>query len=368
MMIRWLLIACNLFALVGCASTAERRTENVILITTDGLRWQELFNGADETLLDKENGGVANVESTREKYWRDSADARRETLMPFVWNTFARDGQIFGNANKGSFAAVTNDKWFSYPGYNEILCGFADPSITSNDKIPNKNVTVLEWLHNKPQFKDKVAAFSNWDAMPFIINRQRCGFPVFGGWDKLREQKPTPKQELLNDLIENSNKAAPDESMDSLVYHAATEHLKKHKPRVLYVAFGQTDSLAHQGRYDLVLEAANHVDTYIRKLWQTTQKMDGYRGKTTFIISTDHGRGSGLKQWRGHGDKYPGSGNIWIMVMGPDTKPLGERTNCEAVHQNQIAATLAALLGEDYHAAVPQSGEPIRDVLPSYDQ
>jgi hypothetical protein len=33
------------------------------------------------------------------------------------------------------------------------------------------------------------------------------------------------------------------------------------------------------------------------------------------------------------------------------------------VTQNQIAATLAALLGEDYRADVPQAGAPIADVL-----
>ncbi|MGI8992391.1 MAG: hypothetical protein ACR2I2_22775, partial [Bryobacteraceae bacterium] len=41
---------------------------------------------------------------------------------------------------------VTNGLNFSYPGYSETLCGFADPRIKSNDKVPNPNVTVLEWL------------------------------------------------------------------------------------------------------------------------------------------------------------------------------------------------------------------------------
>lgn len=365
MMIRWLLIACNLFAVVGCASAPARKTENVILITTDGLRWQELFTGADETLLNQEHGGVSDVDATREKYWRESGDARRLALMPFMWSAVARDGQIFGNANKGSFASVTNDKRFSYPGYNEILCGFADPRIDSNDKVLNPNVTVLEWLNGKSAFKGRVAAFSNWDTMRFIINRERCGFPVFGGWEKLRELRPSPQQELLNDLIENTNKPSVEESLDSFVFHAAMEHLKQHKPRVLYVAFGETDSLAHRGRYDQVLEAAHHVDNHIKKLWQVTQSMPQYRGKTTFIISTDHGRGSGLMQWRDHGAKFPGSENIWIAVMGPDTQPVGERTNCETVTQNQLAATVAEFVGQDYHAAAPISGAPIGGVLPA---
>ena len=35
-----------------------RKTENVLLITFDGLRWQELFYGADPRLMNKEQGGV----------------------------------------------------------------------------------------------------------------------------------------------------------------------------------------------------------------------------------------------------------------------------------------------------------------------
>ena len=52
-------------------------------------------------------------------------------------------------------------------------------------------------------------------------------------------------------------------------------------------------------------------------------------------------------------------------LLGPDTPPLGERTNCDRVTQSQIAATLAALLGEDYHGDVSGSGTPIQQVLPS---
>jgi hypothetical protein len=42
---------------------------------------------------------------------------------------------------------------------------------------------------------------------------------------------------------------------------------------------------------------------------------------------------------------------------------MGERTNVPMVYQNQIAATLAALVGEDYRKAVPKAGPPIADIL-----
>ena len=126
---------------------------------TDGLRWQEVFDGAERSLMDKKKGKVPDSAALMKAYWRETPEARREALMPFLWTVMAPQGQIFGNRDKGSDAFVTNKMWFSYPGYSETLCGFADPRINSNDKIPNPNVTVLEWLKSRPLFQGDVAAF-----------------------------------------------------------------------------------------------------------------------------------------------------------------------------------------------------------------
>jgi hypothetical protein len=89
-----------------------------------------------------------------------------------------------------------------------------------------------------------------------------------------------------------------------------------------------------------------------------------YRDQTTVIYSPDHGRGHGPEEWKSHNERYSGSENIWIAVIGPDTPPLGERSNCQAVTQSQVAATLARFMGEDYCAAEPKAGKPIEDVFP----
>ena len=142
------------------ASAEKRRTENVILITTDGLRWPEVFTGADPELMNKRNGGVADTNALAKEFWRDTPEARREALMPFFWTVMAKQGQVFGNQKKGSVARITNTRKFSYPGYNEILTGYANPAINSNAKVPNETPTVLEWLHQQAGFRGAVAAFS----------------------------------------------------------------------------------------------------------------------------------------------------------------------------------------------------------------
>jgi len=93
------------------------------------------------------------------------------------------------------------------------------------------------------------------------------------------------------------------------------------------------------------------------------QAMPQYHGTTTFIITTDHGRGSGLTEWKEHGVEEKGSENIWIAVLGPDTAPLGERVNVAPVTQAQIAATVAAFVGRDYPHDVPKAAGPIDAVL-----
>jgi len=56
---------------------AAGKTENVIVITIDGMRWQEIFSGADSALLNGYYGGVQDVKMTRERFWRETPEARR---------------------------------------------------------------------------------------------------------------------------------------------------------------------------------------------------------------------------------------------------------------------------------------------------
>jgi hypothetical protein len=362
---RWLVAALVLFTTfisIGEAAPA-RKTGNVLLVMTDGLRWQEVFNGADEALMDRENGNVRDVERLRQAFWRETPAARREALLPFFWSEIARKGQIYGNQRRGSIARLTNGKNFSYPGYSETLCGFPDPRIDSNDPNPNPNVTVLEWLHRKPRFRGKVAAFAAWDVFPAIFNRARAGFPVNAGYEPLTEGVATPRLELLNRLKAETPRYWAGEPYDAITFYTALEYLKARRPRLFYLSLGETDEWAHAGRYDEYLVAAQRVARYLGTLWETVQALPQYRGKTTLIVATDHGRGDAPTGWRNHGANVNGSENVWLAFLGPDTPALGERSATAPVTQSQVAATLAAFLGEDYCAAVPRAGRPIAEAL-----
>jgi hypothetical protein len=339
------------------------RTRNILLVTTDGLRWQEVFGGADPALLNKEDGGVQRVDLLQKEFGGDTPEIRRKTLLPFMWNVIAKNGQIFGNANAGSEAKVTNGKNFSYPGYNEIFTGAADPTIDNNDKTPNQNVTVLEWLNGQDDFHNRIAAFGSWDVFPYILNNTRSKLRVVAGWDPLVGRGLSGEERLLSRLITETPRIWEECCYDSFTFHAALEYFKRQRPRVLYIGLGETDEFAHMGRFDNYLRAANRFDTHLRILWDTVQLLPDYRGTTTLIVTTDHGRGDAPVEWKSHGAKIKGSERIWIGVLGPDTPALGERTNVALVTQSQIAATLATFMGLDYRASAPRAAPPINDVF-----
>ena len=349
---------------IGAAARAATKTENVFLITVDGLRWQEVFSGAEAALISKDMGGVSDTNRLAKQYWRDSADERRRALLPFFWDTIAKKGQLYGNASNGSPALLTNGKKFTYPGFNEIFIGYADSRIDKNEKRWNPNVSVLEWLHRKPAFAGRVVGFANWDVHPYILNSQRSGIPVWSGYDTNFPAAPGSRLELVQQLHLDTTAIWDGMNFDSFYFYATQEYVKEKQPRLVWVGLSETDEWAHEGRYDRYLQAANLMDRYVGKLWATVQSLPQYKDKTTIIITCDHGRGYGA-EWRHHGVSTVGAENIWIAILGPDTRPLGERANVAQVTQSQIAATLAALLGEDYHGAVPASAPPIVDALPS---
>ena len=346
------LVAASFAAGAAPPADTTRQTQNVILVTLDGFRWQELFSGADSTLLASIADSTARAK-TRAGFWRPDPVARRAALLPWLWSTIPAGGQLFGNRYEGGAVRVTNGKRFSYPGYNEILSGFPDDRIDSNDPVPNPNVTVLEWLNRKPAFAGRVAAFGAWSTFTAIINAPRSGLPVNAGWMPVEGTSPTAQ--LLNQLQDYSTRTWDEERDDAITWLAAKQYLVTRTPKVFYLAFGDTDEWAHSGRYDTYLDMAHRTDAMLRDLWEMVQSLPQYRGHTALVIATDHGRGDG-PGWTDHGKSVPEAEFIWIAVMGPDTPARGLRNDVTAGTQSQIAATIAALLGYDYPAAVPRAG------------
>lgn len=330
--------------------------ENLILVTIDGLRPEEFFGGADRRLF-LEDLGVKDPQKLQAEYCRDSREASRKALMPFLWETIEQGGWTAGDWTLDSKVQVTNGHYFSYPGYSEILCGFADNRIDSNDKKYNPNHTFLEWLQRREAFSDRVMAFTSWDVFPYIINDRRSGIPVNAGWQPLELGEPAAI-EAYNYVANNVFHEWEGVRYDAFTTAGALQAMRAEQPRVLFVSLGEPDDWAHAGRYDRYLLTAKQNDGFIRQLWEQAEAMPAYAGKTAFLITTDHGRGDGREGWKSHGTSYPGSDRIWVTAFGKGLSKRGIDRGGD-YQQAQIAATAAAFLGLDYTRANPNVAKPL---------
>jgi hypothetical protein len=319
---------------------------NVILVTADGLRWQELLHGIDPLLAREKS--LSMDPANKDADDRRSRYATRQSLLPFFWGTLAKKGIVLTDVS------VTNGYRVSYPGYSEILTGRAsDDIIKGNDAIQQPNETVLEFLRRKLSLpKERVALFSSWDHFHYIAEHTpgtiltNAGYqdsPASPELSRLQHVTPTPWDEARH---------------DSFTFELALDHLKKARPRALVISFDETDDWAHGRRYDRVLDMIAAFDGFLHRLWTTIQTMPEYRDSTTLIVTSDHGRGSTLADWSDHGRKVAGADKIWIAIMGPDTPAAGEiSTHAE---QRDITPTIIKLMGlnpSDYKGA---TGSPIQ--------
>lgn len=337
------------FQLLYAQSKTE--TKNVILITLDGFRWQELFKGVDHDILTTPKF----VKESQIPQQFESHKGQRENLMPFFWHTIATQGQLYGNRKLKSFVNCANPYWFSYPGYNEMLVGSVNKGVCSNRKVVNPNTTVFDFINELPGYKNSVKAFSTWDVFPFILRESINGIPVNSGIELVTGDCLSSDELKLNE--DQGNKRN-----DSITFHLAFEDLKRNRTRMLYIALDETDEHSHGGHYDQYLLAAHRADQWISNLWIWLQSQPDYKDHTTLIISTDHGRGrNDRKNWRNHGRLTLGSDEIWIAAIGPDTPAHGEMKGSQ-IYQKQLAKTLAALLGENYQNKFPV-GEVVHSLI-----
>ncbi|GAA4332731.1 alkaline phosphatase family protein [Flaviaesturariibacter amylovorans] len=320
----------------------EPNGQNLVIITLDGFRWQELFEGADADLI-SDPAWTQDTAYTKALYWHADPAVRRERLMPFFWNVIAKRGQLHGNRKVGSHVNTKNFYQISYPGYNEIFTGIADPFISTNKKVRNKNRNFLEHLNAMPAYAGKVAAFASWDAFPFILNRERGGFFLNAGHEAVAES--SSEVAPLNAISAHNSEGDRVTRDDRITFLSALDFVKRRQPKVLFLGLSGTDDAGHEKSYDRYLKSAAEADRMIAELWALLQSMPQYRDNTTLLVTTDHGRGASDKLWYNHGFFIGGSSQTWMALLGPSVKPLGEYRGNSQLYQKHISGTMGYLLG-----------------------
>jgi hypothetical protein len=254
---------------------------------------------------------------------------------------------------------VTNKHWFSYPGYSEIATGAArDAEIASNDNRRNPFPSVLEIVRRERGLdRREVATFASWETFRWIVEHEEGATTVNAGLQ--RYEHPDRDVQVLSDWQFQARTPWDGTRHDAYTWRFARAHLATYRPRLLWIALDETDDWSHDGRYDRVLDSIARFDSELADLWTWLQAHDQYRDATTLVITTDHGRGRGPADWRDHGKNVDGAQDTWLAIAGPSVTGRGEWRNTPAIHQNQVAATIARVLGVDYRRFVPDAGAPI---------
>jgi hypothetical protein len=366
-MTRLLLAAIALPLLFGPVVAQGPGERAIILITLDGARVEEVFGGLDVEIVRStlKPGQAVEQQPLYRDYWAATPEARREKLMPFFWGTLMRaHGSIAGNQSRGSRVRVSNPFRISYPGYSEILVGRADDgAIRSNDPIRNPNATVLEFLREQiGAAATGVAVFASWDVFNAIAEHDEGRLTVNAGYERYDSLDPAIRRLSEQQFVTPT----PWDSVrhDEYTFAFAMDHLARHRPRVLYLALGETDDWAHDGRYDRVLQAYTRSDRYLGALWTWLQSQPEYRDRTSLLITTDHGRGRTPRDWRDHGKDVAGAADTWMAFISPFMSQRGEWRDSSPITASQVAATLVGWMGlnaADFRNAAPAivgSGPP----------
>ena len=354
-----ILLAALAALLASCADNDPR----VIVITYDGLRWQEVYTGADSSLLFNPKY-VPDIEAAKAKYWRPTAEERREALMPFAWGYVAKNGYLIGNRNKNSLMQLANNKSYSYPGYSELFCGWADDErVDSNDPVANPNTSVLEVANKDPRYKGHVMVYGSWESIRYAVNNDKGGFPGSTAFEPSVSPDPSPVLKMLDKMQESEfGYTKGDERPDAYTYAYALETIKNDHPKVFFISFGGTDGAGHSGDYAKYLHSINTTDACIKDIIEACEADPFYKGKTTYLLTTDHGRGRG-ERFTGHGADLRGANETWLMALGKGIPALGETSDNGVYYSKQLAATIADILGLDF---TPDNGVKCDPFDPEY--
>lgn len=352
------IIAPFLFCFFSAAALSQTGNQpNVFIITTDGFRWQEVFNGADSLIIN-DTRYVSDTALLKQLYWHSDPGLRRKKLMPFIWQTIQGQGALYGNRNFENTVSVTNPYRFSYAGYNEILTGYADPYIISNRKKSNENENLLGFLNRQAGYENKVAAFASWNLFEYILNNQKAGIHLNSGYQQITHDSLSGTEALTNAVQQYSVDNLQNTRNDMLTFVTAKEYIKNRHPKVVYIGFGETDEYAHSGKYDEYLQSAHLFDEFLSQLWYLVNKDPFYKNNTSFIITTDHGRGAKPGNWFKHGLFTSGSNNTWLLTLGPLFEAKGMVRNKQDIFSEQLAQTIAGLLGYTF-----ATDHPVADPL-----
>ncbi|MCB9655321.1 MAG: hypothetical protein H6729_14475 [Deltaproteobacteria bacterium] len=317
------------------AAAARRENAPIVVITLDGVRWQEIFEGTDPEQL---------------KTSRHVRPMSARQLLPNVYRWFFDRGVALGDNRNPVFAS--GPAYLSLPGYREMFSGH--PSSCQNNACPwsEEATFVDELMESEMLAPEDVAIATSWGPMAHAVTRRPCGAVISAGRTGGASREAFRVNRRASEILRAASDAAAypgwgDYRPDRFTAALALHYLREVAPRLLVVGLGDTDEYAHRDNYEKYIASIRRFDAFIGDLFRSLERMrerrgGGAGGEASVFVLTDHGRNTGFAH---HGFGDPASSRVWFLAYGP--RILGVNTRRDAstpMRLGDLAPTLRAAL------------------------
>jgi hypothetical protein len=320
-------------ALAAARGDEDRDESAVVLVVLDGVRWQEVFYGADRAMA-------------RQRGMNPLAWANPRDLMPNLYRLLDRHGVAIGAPGRGAEITATGPQFISLPGYLEIFGGRPDPVCDRNDCARPPARTIADDVVDSSGPRD-VAVVTSWPNIAKAASADPSRFALTSGRKLMTQGDAFRDDPAEAALLERGASASAwpgvgDYRPDAITARIALRHLQTSRPRFLFIGLGDADEYAHRNDYHGYLEALHESDAVLGKLAVTLEAL-GARGRhTAVLVTADHGR---AYDFRDHGRRYPESGRVWLVAGGGDVHGHGIVSAARRYTLSDVAPTVRALLG-----------------------
>lgn len=297
---------------------SELPERHVVVVTLDGVRWEDILGSTPET----------------------------STLaMPNLHRLVRERGTVFGGGGCEHDVRTHGSTFVSFPGYLEIFTG--KPTVcTHNYCPPPETDTFVDEARRTSHRAADVAVFASWNRYGAATARDRKNIVMSSGAHTIA--LPIAKEDAkIKSLLDLGSATAGypgygDYRQDVNTARIALRYLETKTPRLLVIGLGDADEQAHRGDTAGYKRAIARSDEILGDLDRTLARMGPDGERTAVIVTTDHGRAHSLYN---HGAGSPESARVFVAAYGAGITQRGVACPPEDVKLTHVAGAVRALLG-----------------------
>jgi predicted AlkP superfamily pyrophosphatase or phosphodiesterase len=293
----------------------------VVIVTLDGVRWHEVFEGVDARLAASHGLSRSEVVNAAQ-------------LTPNLHRIATTRGAALGAPGHGATISASGPNFISLPGYAELLSGRRSTRCKDNQCAGSGAPTLLdEFVAASASDASQIALFTSWPDIARVASERGL----------VAEPLPRP----------------PSFRPDMITADLAIAHLKAHPPRFLFLGLGEPDEFGHQNDYAGYLNALRRADARIADVDRELSVLAAHGTRTALFVTADHGRAENFVE---HGSKFPESARVWLIASGSAVRATGFVAAPSQRRLADLAPTVRVIAGlpGDTH---PEAGMPLDELL-----